>query len=61
MVNCVLVTKRERWVKYLMRKVEDTSRRHYSKKEMIQIKKTKHSQHAITERISQTITKPTKS
>ena len=60
-VKCLLITKRERWVAFLHKKMEHTSARVFSecnKRDMRQVKQT---QAEVRERIAVTITTPNKS
>ena len=56
--HCDAVIKRERWVQYLQRRKDLTTKRIYSKSELRDIKKKRFPQLELDERISNTATKP---
>lgn len=60
-VKCLLITKRERWVAFLHKKMEHTRPNVFSKSDKRKIRAAKHTQAEVMERISAIITTPNKS
>ena len=60
-VKCLLITKRERWVAFLHKKMEHTRASVFSKSTKRKIREAEHTQAEVRERISAIITTPNKS
>ncbi len=57
-VNCLLITKQERWVAFLHKKIEYTRASVFSDSDKRKIRAAKHTQEEVRERVAEIITTP---